>query len=502
MAAPTLQDLLTPRDQPTIESTLLASLQSAPIVGGVANSFPVTDWAPGSFERTTLKMIATGLVDRENVIPMLTAAGFLSLAQTITDADGNIVEGWMELLAQDFFNLPRGAATFAQQTCVLTCTTGPGPYTRNAGEIIAYSPSTGNRYSNLASVTVPDGDSLPATFQALSPGAGYNDAAGSIIGLITPMPGVSINNPVTAAGVPSSFLTGTGTIAVSSTGITSSPRTVQLTFTTAGRISDSSAQFTCTVYQGNTVTTTGPTVAHIAFAQGDLTLALTDGPTGTQSFNLGDKWFVGVPGTPLIQAGADKEPLAQLAQECTDRWPSLSDVPTVGRFKGWVLACSKAQGLGIVNVQCSPSTEVAGIENVWIAGAAATATPDQVAAEQAYLDVRVSDIEAANVIAATARSIALGGIVQCRRGTTAAVQKAADAGWLAYLAAMPIGGTPPDGLVELDGLIQVLMDAGAHNTSSLTLAGAAADVALAANEIATIPNDGQPSLSLTWQEIS
>lgn len=503
MATPTLQDLLTPRDQATIEQTLLASLQAAPIVGGAVNSFPVTDWAPGGFERTMIKMIATGLLSRENLIQMLTAAGFLDFAATITDADGNLVEGWMELLAAQNFDIPRGSATFAQQMLVLTCTNGPGPYTRNPGEIVAQSPSTGNTYANVNAVTVPNGASTAATlFQAQTAGAIVQDAANSIIALVTPMPGVSVNNPVTAAGVPESFLTGTGTIAVSSTGITGSPRTVQITFTTAGRLSDSSAKLTCTVYQGTNVTTTGPSTATATVTQGDLTLTLTDGTTGTQSFNKGDKWFVGVPGTPLVQAGADKEPLAQLARECTNRWPSLSEVPTVGLFEGWVLACSKAQGLGIVKVQCSPSKDVAGIEDIWIAGATATATPDQVAAVQAYLDARVSLIVAANVEAATAHDIALGGIVQCRRGTTAAVKVAADAGWLAYLAAMPIGGSPPDGLVEIDGLIQVLMDAGAHNTSSLTLGGSAADLSLDADEVATIPANGQPSLAFTWQEVA
>jgi hypothetical protein len=421
----------------------------------------------------------------------------LELAQTITDADGNLVEGWMELLALNYFNVPRGVATFTQQSCVLTCTSGPGPYTRNAGEIVAKSPSTGNTYANLAAVTIPDGGSVKATFQAQSPGAGYQDAANSIISLVTPMPGVSINNPVTVAGIPVSTITGTGTIAVYPTIITPNPRTLQITFTVAGRVSDHSASFTCTVYQGTSVTTTGPFVLNATFYQADEELVFTDGPGSTQSFNVGDSWTVAVPGTPLIQAGADKESLALLAQECTDKWSSLSDVPTMGRFKGWALACSRVQGLGIVNVTASPSTEVAGIENVWIAGAASTATSDQVAAVQAYIDQRVSDIEGANVQAASAHPVALGGIVKCRRGKTAAVQKAADAGWLAYLVAMPIGGTPPDGLVELDSLIQILMEAGAHNTLGLTLGGSAADVSLAANEVATVPTNGQPSLALT-----
>lgn len=505
MAAPTLQDLLTPRDQPTIEQSLLSSLQAATITGGAVNSFPVTDWAPGSFERTTLKMIAAGLADRENMIQMLTAAGYLDLAATITDADGNLVDGWLELLASQGYDIARAAATFAQQSLVLTCTSGPGPYTRNAGEIVAYSPSTGNRYSNIASVTIPNGSSVTATFQAQSSGIGYADAENSIIGLITPLPGVSVNNPMTVAGVPTSGLTGTGTIAVTSTGITTIPRTIALTFVVAGRLSDSTASFTCTVYEGNQITKTGPFIA-ATFSQFDVTMSLTDGPTSTQSFNLGDTWTVAVPGTPLIQAGSDEESLAQLTQECHDRWSSLSDVPTQGRIEGLVFACSRSLGLGLTKVRSMPSTDVAGIENVYIAGATATGTPAQVASTQAYLNTRISEIEGANVAAAVAHSVAPNGYVSCRRGTTSAVQTAADTAWAAYIAAMPIGGAPPLGLVEVAALIEILKDAGAYNVSSISFTGASpgADLTLAVNEIAVVASGsaGKPSLALIWQEVS
>ena len=504
MPTPTLQDLLTPRNRATIEAILMAALQEAPIEGMPGVSFPVTDWLPGSFERTTLKMIATGYVDREDVVAMITAGGFLDLAAQVTDADGNLVEGWMELLAAQNFNITRGEATCTKQMLVLTCTAGPGPYTRAAGEIIAYAPATGNKYFNVAAVTIPDGGSVALVFQAETAGLGYNDSAGSILGLVTPMPGVSVNNPTTVAGVPTSFLTGTGTIEVISITITTSPRTVHLYCTASGRLDDSSAKFTCTVYQGTQVTTTGPFVASSTFAQGDLTIGLTDGASGTQSFNVGDDWIVGVPGTPLLQAGADKEPLDLLAKECRARWPSLASLPTVGRFEGWVLACSKANGLGISKTKPTPSIDVAGIENVYIAGSTATATPEQVATVQAYIDDRVSQIEGAAVIAAQAYPVVLGGTVKCRRGTTSAVKAKADLAWAQYLAAMPIGGSEPEGKVLLAELEQALMDAGAYNVSGLTLGGVAEDVVLAAYECATIADDpdGTPSLALDWLEVS
>ena len=502
MTTPTLQDLLTPLDQPTIEQMLLAALQAAPIVGGAENSFPVTDWAPGGVERTIIKMVATGLVSRENIIPMLTAGGFLTLASQITDANGKLVDGWLELLAAQNYNNPRGAATFTQQRLVLTCTTGPGPYSRADSEIVAYSPSTGNRYRNVGSVTIPDGGSVTATFQAESPGLGYNDASGTIIALVTPMPGVTVTNPVTVAGVPTSTLTGTGTIAVTSTTITPHPRSVKLTFTTGGRIDDSSAQATVTVYEGTAVSVSAAYVVTGTCILDDLTLTLTDGPGGTQSFNTGDTWLVGIPGTPLLQAGADKESLAALAQGCSNQWPALADIPTVGKFQAWVFACAKAQGLGITKCKTTPSTTVAGVENVYIAGSTATATPDQVTAVQSYIDQRVNQIEGADVIAATAHPIVLGGTVQCRRGTTAATKAAADLAWAAYIAGAPIGGEPPDDLIEIARLEQILMDAGAHNTSGLTFGGAAADLVLSAYECATVADPPSTSAGLHWQEVA
>jgi uncharacterized phage protein gp47/JayE len=189
-----------------------------------------------------------------------------------------------------------------------------------------------------------------------------------------------------------------------------------------------------------------------------------------------------------------------LAQECRNRWPSLSDIPTVGRFEGWVLACSKSAGLGIVKVKPSPSLDVAGVENIYIAGSTATATPEQVATVQAYINARVSQIEGGVVIAAQAHPVTLGGSVKCRRGTTAAVKAKADAAWSKYIAAIPIGGTEPEGKVLLVKLEQALMDSGAYNVAGLTLGGSAADVVLAAYECATVSS--APSLALTWLEVS
>lgn len=500
----TLTELLSPRTRTTLESMLIAVLQETTIEGQPGVSFPVTDWQPGGFERTHMKMIATGLLDREDTIKMLTAGGFLELAATLVDSDGNPIEGWMELLAAQWYARTRNDATYTRQLLTLTCTEGPGPYTRGAGEIIAMSPVTGNRYTNEEEVTIPDGGSVTAAFKAEGPGSGVIDATGTIVTLVTPgLPGVTVTNAQTVAGQPASFLTGSGSLAVSSSAITTTPRTIELTFTAAGRADDSSAAFTCTVYQGSNVTTTGPHTAAATFTQGDLEITITDGPAGTQSFNVGDKWIVSVPGTPLLQAGSDKEMLSALAQRCRDRWAEQSVTPTAHRFAGMVRDCEATSHIGVTKVTTRPSDTVAGIEEVYIAGPTATATPTQVATVQSYINVRVGQVDGANVIAATALPIVLGGTVKCRRGTLAAVQDAADTAWAAYIASLDIGGEKPDGLVKLLALENVIHDAGAYNASSLTLNGSAADVVLTALQCATVDeDDGLPSTGLTWLEVA
>jgi hypothetical protein len=500
----TLTELLQPRSQATIEAILMATLQSASIEGMPGVGFPVTDWLPGSFERTHMKMIAAGLADREDMIRMLTAGGFLELAATLVDADGNTIDGWMELLAAQTYLLNRTPAGYTRQVLTMTCTAGPGPYTRGPGEIIAYAPATGNRYLNVSAITIPDGGSVTGIFQAEGPGVAYLDSAGSIVALITPMPGVSVTNAATAAGIPAEYLSGSGAIDVTSTGITTTFRTVKLTFTQSGRIDDDSARFTCTVYQGSGVTTTGPYTAAETFTQGDLSLSLTDGAAGTQSFNAGDEWIVGVPGTPILQAGTDQETLQALAQRCRDRWPSLSDIPTGNRYQGLVRECEASQHLGVTKVKTRPSSTVAGVEDIFVAGATASATPAQVAAVQAYIDPRSGMIDAANVVAAQALDIVLAGSVKCRRGTTAAVKVAADQAWIRYIARVDIGGEDPEGLIKLIELENALHDAGCYTIFGLTLNGSAADVSLSAYQCAAIAADpnGLPSLALTWLEVA
>lgn len=267
----TLEDLLRPRDRDTIEALLLSTLQ--------AENFPVTDWYPGGVARTLLKMYATGLLDRETLIGYIAAGGFLDLAAALEDPDGQPVEDWLVMLADQQYDVQRADATFTRKLVTLTCVAGNGPYVRAAGELRAVS-EAGNYYVNTEPVTVPDGGSATATFQCESPGL-VIDATGTINKLITPLPGLAIIDAQTRFSVPTAFWSGTGNITPSSAGTPAPPRTIKITIDQSGRVDGIGApvaKFKIDVYASGTVASSGPWNVAPTYPQGDIELSFTDGP--------------------------------------------------------------------------------------------------------------------------------------------------------------------------------------------------------------------------------
>lgn len=482
----TLADLLTPRNRDVIEAYLLSSLQG--------QGFPVDDWNDGSVPRTLIKMFATGLLDREDLVKFIAGGGFLDIAASFTDANGNPVEGWCELLAQQAFSIDRAPATFSRKRFTLTCAAGAGPYTRAAGELKAVS-DAGNYYTNVDAITIPDGGSTEVVFQAESPGS-LKDPTGTV-SLVTPLPGVVLVDALANFSTPSLVWTGTGTITPSAATMPSPARMLQVTITKSGRIGD--AEFTLMVRTSGAAVTTGPHIIDGSFVQGDVTLAFIDGSSGTTSFIAGDKWTVATPGQSTIVIGSDVESLLSLVQRCRDRWPALSAIPTEGKFAGWARQCSKDNALGITRVSTVPSTEIAGTTNVYVAGYDGTASSEVLAILQAYVDARTPDIEKGLVFGASSVTINLTGGVQVKRGRLAAAKAAAKVAWNAYLASVPIGGDMPGHKVRITKLTEILMDSGAYTYGGLQLNGAAADLELLSNQVPAATEEGTDALE--WTEV-
>jgi hypothetical protein len=495
-----LDELLKPRASEDLEMILLSTLQS--------EGFPTPQWPSGHQARTLVRMIAhAGLGDRETLIGQLAAGGFLDLAAVLVDASGAPIEVWMEMLAQSMYALGRAEATFTRQRLTLTCTIGPGPYTRTAGQLAVRS-RAGNYYKNVDAVAIPDGASVTAVFQAEKPGPLADDAEpGTIVDMTTPLPGVSVVNAETQFSSVVQRWNGSGSILPSmSTAMPSTPRTLKVSITTSGNVGEAWA--TLTIYQQTaqgalyTPTTYGPFIISETFADGEITLTFADGAdasTGSHdSFIAGDHWFVSAPGAPQLASGCDSEALTMLAQRCRDRWPALSAIPTEGKIAGWIRQCAVENNFGALRVTVAPSLIVAGRVDCHVADASGFASPEQLQTIQDFIDERLQfESESVAVFPAETLAINPAGTVTVRRGKMAAVQAAFTANWAAYLSTVPIGGELPTGAVRIGKLWQTLMDAGAYDADGLQLNGAADDLPLDSDQV---PAGGTDLLS--WRELA
>lgn len=486
MSNPTLDDLLVPRSRDDLEAILLSALQG--------HGFPVSDWFSGGVARTMLKMVANGLADRETLIRYIVSGGFIDFAATLVDPNGVPVEDWMEALAAQLYAISRGAATATQKAITLTCSSGPGPYTKAAGELVAVS-QAGNRYRSSASTTIPDGGSVTATFICDTPGL-VVDATGTIDQLVTPLPGVTILDVQTHFSVPVSTLSGTGTIIAAAGEMPSPPRTLKVEILGTGRRGEGSCKITR--YAAGVVTVTGPQVIPTTYYDGDVSLGFYDGGAGTNSFVAGDTWTVSTPGESTVATGAAKESISSLAERCRGRWPSLSAIPTENRYAMWARQCSIDNALGFDRISVQPSEEIAGYVNVYLADASGAAPSAAVETVQDYLDLRASVIERAVASGASALTINVTGTVWVKRNLIATVKASAKTQWAAYLATVPIGGVAPDRRIPAAELVQILMDLGAINSETIYVNGAQ-HVTLAINQVPTSSASG--TNALTWIEV-
>jgi hypothetical protein len=149
-----------------------------------APTLPADSWQEGAVPRTFLDMDAAVLEELSRTQKGITRGGFIQLAKG----------GWADLAAQNVYNEERVPAKTTVGNVKLTDAAGAGPFSVSAGQLVVESDS-GKRFSNVAALTIPASGNVTAQFQAEAAGADYNVAAGSIIRLLTTLPGVTVTNP-------------------------------------------------------------------------------------------------------------------------------------------------------------------------------------------------------------------------------------------------------------------------------------------------------------------
>ena len=493
--AATLSELLPTRTAQDEEASLLSVLKTA--------GFPVTDWEAGGVAQTMVKAIAAALGDLSALLSAVAAGGYTGLAKELDPT-------WLDLLGEQFYDLERARATYTKQLCRVSCSAGLGPQTINSGFRAA---AGANVYEYQGGpVAVPDGGTVDVEMRAESPGSSYDDPANTINTLITPLPGLSINNPPTDFG---GLEGGVGTSAKrnpanqGSGSVTPSGVPVLLRHYTVTVLASGSQPSTGKVvidYEQDgvpgSIATLTPIPASYGIGDG-ITLTFANG--AGVGFVKGDRHTFESIGSPITANGVDDETQEAYAARCLGRWPSLSLNIVADKYVAWVRQASLDGAFGIEKITTRPSADVAGQTDVLVATATGAPSGPIVSALQTYLNARDGITDTALVTAAANVNITPSGSVTVKLAKLVAAQAAADEAWRLYIADLPIGGdlsTGSPGVVRLSELVQVLMDAGAIDYSGLQLNGFAINRALNTNEVAVIPAGSEPSAALTWVTVA
>lgn len=482
--AASLDELLVERTLEDELNSLLGVLQS--------KGFPVSDYLPGGAAHTVFLATAFGLADFSKLLPLVAAGGFATLAKDLEDPV------WLDLIAEFGYDIQRARATFTRQVCRVSCLGGFGPKTVNPGFVVQ-SPATGNRYIYQGGIGVVVGDASfsDIEFTAEFSGAKYGDGADTITRVITPLSGLSVNNPnrkfggidAANAAKKNSANQGSGTVTPSAAGTPALTRFYTVIVIASGQ-AGASGSVQVSYEQGGTKTTL-PTQTPIpttyAGAGDGVTLTFANG--AGSGFSAGDLHTFTTPGSPVTSAGTDDETQESLYLRCIGRWPSLSENIVADKYEAWIRQCSIDNALGVEKMRIRPSTTVAGQTDILVATAAGA--PAGIATLQNYVNARDGITDAAEVKAASEDPITLAGTITVHAAQIDAVKAAADENWTDYLLDLPIGGdtsTGSPGVVRLAELVEAIMKAGAIDHSGLQLNGAATNYALATDAVATIDN--------------
>lgn len=472
----TLADLLTPQNLDEIRSVYLSALQGA--------GFPaITEWQPkAGVEMAYVDMIARAIDEQIAAdLPDIVASGFL----------GHATGTFMTLLAREFYQLERIAATSTTFNLQFNSSPAAPPYNLAVGDIVVVAPS-GNRYTNTTALDSQPGElSAAIAFVAEAPGADFADnptpgAPGAVsMQMVTSFAGLS---PVTAAADFAPVVqsgSSTGQIQPAKTGAaTPDPHTMEIRIDLAGEIG--AAQYSCS-FDGGPFIPEGVLLASQELAPGTTVLAL---PGGTApSFLAGDIFTVVTPGGPNFVQGSDEESNEDLAARCRARWATLSLNATKRVFFLWArLAYGSASRIDV-----TPDPVIAGQTNVVVADSHGPINPVSAEAIETFIAAKLSILDTVRVRPATAVNVTTTGNVKVTARKRSTVQAAAQEAWILYLGKVALGD-----VVRISELEQAIMDAGAVDTDTLKINGSASSLLLAAG---VIPVDANPAgliSALTW----
>src|SRR6185437_2753363 len=272
-----------------------------------------------------------------------------------------------------------------------------GTYTFNPGDLVAMSSATGNTYRSITggsfspANTGPPGEDFPTAkplmvqFQAESPGSGFADPAGTITTLVTARAGVRCINIPPSDYTPAAVKgTSTGSMVATISdphfpGVTS----VRVQIMSSGNVG--AATFRYSVDGGVTWSFTQPLIPGIVVNLfGSFTQLSFSNSQISPSFVAGDVYTT-ILADAILQRGSDAESVVAFRRRCSNRWPSLSDVPVAATIDLW---CHEASPeVDKVIVDANPNTP--GGVLITIASSNGPASPAAQIAVEDYVSARL-----------------------------------------------------------------------------------------------------------------
>lgn len=351
-------------------------------------TFPVTNWTAIGVGNSLVQTDAQALADLNLLVAQAIAGGFTQSWLNPPIVNGVPTpppDGWLDLLAQNFYNIDRGGALQTQGVAVLTALATAGPYTILPGQIFAASANGLYTFTNLTGGTLGKGGTLAITMQALEPGAAYNQvvsagtgtAAYWLTALLTPLAGVSISNPLQNNPTVSFAGVGSGTVTVAAgVGGPANNYFAIIKIIQSGAVG--TGTFSFSLDGGFSFSTPTTITSTYLLGASNMTASFSGTFTAGDIYNFTTSW--------ITQFGADEQTSVSLATECQDKWATLSPSSPAGQYVIWSIAASPE----VQNALVIPDPLIPGQVDVTLIGANnGPVSSNAIAAVQTYITARI-----------------------------------------------------------------------------------------------------------------
>ncbi|WP_394845195.1 baseplate J/gp47 family protein [Pendulispora brunnea] len=171
--------------EPTRDDALDVLIAFARLAG-----FPTTSWTVFSLARQLFEAEGSYFAELGKAIKNIAASGFNRLASG----------RWLDILSENFYGNVRKPAITTEGIVQLSDAGNIGPVTKGPGELWVANADASRRYVSAEGFTLLRGGTTSVRVKGESPGVAWNLGNGTLVQLVTSIPGVTVRNPDPGTG--------------------------------------------------------------------------------------------------------------------------------------------------------------------------------------------------------------------------------------------------------------------------------------------------------------